>query len=345
MHDVLGKLGSGAVVNEIHRFELFTDGRVARIPLRRPDLVIERSRLIRDLASAAEQSGAKISFGRRFIAMEQKSDALALRLQRATDAATEEVRVNTLIGADGAVSRVARIAGWPAQETVPLLQAIVRLPKDMPADTTRVWFIPDDTPYFFWLIPHSPTRGVAGLIGEAGPGTRRVLEGFLQKHRLDAIEFQAARIPLYSKWVAPRRQLNGGDVYLVGDAAGHVKVTTVGGIVTGMRGAVGVAEAILNGGPGPKLRALRRELDLHLLIRRVIHNFTQARYSHLVDLLNARIRMDLEGHTRDEPGGVLWRLCLHQPRFLLFGLRAFLTAGSFPAIAPPGSDVGREQGI
>jgi hypothetical protein len=75
---------------------------------------------------------------------------------------------------------------------------------------------------------------------------------------------------------------------------------------------------------------LRRELNLHLLIRKVIHNFTQVHYSHLVDLLNARARRDLEAHTRDEPGRVLWRLSLHQPRLLLFGLRALLTAGSFP---------------
>jgi len=43
-----------------------------------------------------------------------------------------------------------------------------------------------------------------------------------------------------------------------------------------------------------------------------------------MDLLKARARKDLEALTRDEPGQVLWRLCLHQPRLLLFGLRAFL---------------------
>jgi flavin-dependent dehydrogenase len=119
--------------------------------------------------------------------------------------------------------------------------------------------------------------------------------------------------------------LTGGDVYLVGDAAGHVKVTTVGGIVTGFRGALGVTEAILNGGSSGKLHALRRELNTHLLIRKLIHGFTQAHYSHLVDLLNARARKDLEAHTRDEPSSLLFRICLHQPRLLLLGLRALMT--------------------
>ena len=123
--------------------------------------------------------------------------------------------------------------------------------------------------------------------------------------------------------------MTGGDVYLVGDAAGHVKVTTVGGIVTGFRGALGVAEAILNGGSSGKLRALRRELNTHLLIRKLIHGFTQAHYSHLVDLLNTRARKDLAAHTRDEPGSLLFRICLHQPRLLLLGLRALMTGGTF----------------
>ena len=47
-------------------------------------------------------------------------------------------------------------AGWAPLETIPLLQAIVPLPKDMAADTVRVWFVPQDTPYFYWLIPESP---------------------------------------------------------------------------------------------------------------------------------------------------------------------------------------------
>ena len=325
MDEILGKVGKSALINEIRRFELFTDGRVARFALRRPDLVIERARLIRELARTAQESGADLQLGCRFVSMEQKRDALALHLERRRDATIEEVRVKTVVGADGAASRVARAAGWPAQTTVPLLQAIVRLPHGMAPDTTRVWFIPHETPYFYWLIPESPARGAVGLIGEEGLPIRQALERFLERQHLDPLEYQAARIPVYSRWIPVRRRLAGGDVYLVGDAAGHVKVTTVGGIVTGLRGAHGVADAILNGGPGPRLRALRRELDLHLLIRKVIHNFTQAHYSHLVDLLNARAHEDLEAHTRDEPGRVLWRLCLHQPRLLLLGLRAFLS--------------------
>ena len=329
--EIVGDLGKPAVINEIRRFELFTDGRVATVELRRPDLVIERAALIRSLAGAAQQAGAEISLGRRLVSIRHDAKGLSLAIERRKDGVTEEVRAPIVIGADGSHSRVAKEAGWPAPTTVPLVQAIVPLPAGMRPDTTRVWFIPQDTPYFYWLIPESPTRGVLGLIGAEASSTRRLLDRFLEKQRLTPLEFQAAKIPVYTGWVPIRRQLAGGEVYLVGDAAGHVKVTTIGGIVTGFRGALGVAEAILHGEPGRRLHALRRELNLHLLIRKLIHGFTQAHYSHLVDLLNARARNDLAAHTRDEPGRVLWRLCLHQPRFLLLGLRALLSGGSFPS--------------
>ena len=331
MREILGGLAEKAVVNEIRHFELFTDGRVAKIALRRPDLIIERNTLINELAVAAQAAGARVLFGQKLVSLKQHDDTLTMVMERTQGGRTEDAQFRTVVGADGAVSRVAQAAGWPKPRTVPLLQAIVDLPNGLAPDTVRVWFMPEDTPYFYWLIPHSPTQGVVGLIGEDGSETRLILDRFLERHHLKPRGFQGARIPIYTGWIPVRRQLRGGDVYLVGDAAGHVKVTTVGGIVTGFRGAMGVAEAILNGGPGRRLRALRRELDLHLLIRKVIHNSTQAHYSHLVDMLNSRAQRDLEAHTRDEPSRVLWRVFLHQPRLLLFGLRAFLSGRGFSA--------------
>src|SRR5580658_6874249 len=324
MRALLGRAAEKSVVNEIRRFELFTDGRSATISLKRPDLIIERRTLIQALAEEAQQAGAAVELGRRFHALHPNGRGLVLEVERCTDGNTEEIHAGTVIGGDGASSRVAKAAGWAPLETVPLVQAIVPLPKDMPPDTARVWFVPQETPYFYWLIPESPTRGALGLIGETGPETRRHLEQFLEKRNLDAIEFQGARIPVYSRWIPVRRNIGRGSVYLVGDAAGQVKVTTVGGIVTGFRGALGVAEAILNGGASRELRSLRRELNLHLLLRRSLHDFQQSDYSELVDLLNDPAKQSLAEYSRDEAWKILWRVCLRQPRLLLLGLRGLL---------------------
>jgi len=328
MRTLLGEVGERAVVNEIRKFELFTDGRSAQVPLERPDLIIERARLIRGLAEKAQSQGAKVSFGNRFVSLESNGSGLRVGVERVHDARKDELHADVVVGADGALSRVAQAAGWPRQPTVPLVQAIVRVPADMPLDTVRVWFVPDDTPYFYWLIPESRERAVLGLIGEDGQETRRCLERFMEKRGFTPISFQGARIPVYERWTPVERRVGAGRVFLVGDAAGQVKVTTVGGIVTGFRGALGVSEAILNDGESRELRSLRRELDLHLLIRRTIHQFKQADYSRLVDLMNTSTRRSLSQYTRDEAGRVLWHIALSQPRLLLLGLRGLLSGGS-----------------
>jgi flavin-dependent dehydrogenase len=326
MADVLGDLAEKAVVNRIHRFELRANGRVATVALRRADLVVERSILVRELAEHAEAAGAELVFGRQFVRIEPNGHGLKFAVEPPAGGPTEERWAPTVVGADGAFSTVARAVGWPQPATVPLLQATVRLPADLSPDTTRVWFNPADTPYFYWLIPESPTRGALGLIGQEGRETRRCLDRFLARQRLEPIEFQAARIPAYTGWIPNHRRLGHGDVYLVGDAAAQVKATTVGGIVTGFRGAVSVASAILNGGARPELRALRRELDRHLLIRQILHRFTHADYTRLLGVVDRSTQRLLSVYSRDEIGALLWHLGFRQPRLLLLGVRSFLTS-------------------
>ena len=328
IRNLLGPSFEKCAVNEIRGIELFTDGRAAAIQLNTPDLVIERSLLIRALADEAQSHGAQLEFGRRFVSLQGTRAGIEMTFAgvdaRSKGAHYERVSCGAAIGADGAQSSVALSGGWPKLPTVPLVQAAVKLPAGMPSDTVRVWFVPDDTPYFYWLIPESNERGVLGLIGIEGQRTRRCLEQFMEKRHFKALAFQGARIPVYQRWVPIERRIAQGRVYLVGDAAAQVKVTTLGGVVTGFRGALAVTQKILNGGFSPELRALRRELDLHRLIRRSIHGFRQADYSRLVDWMNDAMRRSLSQFNRDEAARVLWHVCCNQPRLLWLGLRGLL---------------------
>jgi flavin-dependent dehydrogenase len=319
----LQEVAASSIVNEIRRFELFTDGRSAEVALRRPDLIIERAKLIPALANEAAKAGAKLSFDTHFLGLGPNSRGLRLEVE--TGGRREELHADHAVGADGATSRVGRAAGWPPVETVPLVQAIIKLPKDCRPDTTRVWFVPDDTPYFYWLIPENETRGALGIIGEgSGQETKKRIERFLEKKQMEPLEWQGARIPVYRKWIPVERRVGHGRVFLVGDAAAQVKVSTVGGIVTGFRGALGVADALLGSGENSELRALRRELDTHWLIRKTLHHFQQKDYSYLVDLLNSATRESLGEIHRDHSTRLLWNVIRRQPRLLLLGLRGLL---------------------
>ena len=329
MRTLLGRAAEDSVVNEIRRFELFTDGRTATVALKHPDLIIERRTLIQGLAEEAQQAGAKIELGRRFHALHPNGRGLVVEVERCARWAREEVHADTVVGGDGAASRVARAAGWSPLETVPLVQAIVPLPKDMSPDTTRVWFVPDDTPYFYWLIPESPTRGALGIDRREWPGYAPRISSVSSKSASSIrSNFRARASRCTRGWVPVR-------------AAGRQRF----GVPGGRCGRAGESLhcgrhrdrfsrrdrrrgiAFSTAAQARELAVLRRELNLHLLLRRSLHDFQQSDYSRLVDLLNAPAMQSLGEYSRDEAWKILWRICLNQPRLVLLGLRGLLMRG------------------
>ena len=326
--DFLGGRGDGWVVNEIQRFEIIAGDQVVTIPLETPDLVIERASVVHALAARAAEAGAEIKAGEQLVGLEPGADGLTAVFEKHGRRVDERVPTEIVIGADGAFSRVARLAGWSKQPTVPLLQAVVDLPPGADSSTARVWFDRSETPFFYWLIPESANTAAVGLIGENGSEIRDSLDRFLDKQGLAASEYQGGRIPRYDSWISPHRKLGGGDVYLVGDAGGQAKVTTVGGVVTGFKGAMAVTAAITNGGGRAEFRALRRELDLHLWVRKALQGLDQSGYLALLAHLSRSSTETLGRHTRDEMPRLLTKLLLRQPRLLVQGLRSLIFNGA-----------------
>src|SRR5260370_40642688 len=100
----MGASGSGSMMKEILRLELFTDGRSGQVALTKPDLIIERSRLIPALAREAQQAGAALSFDTRFLRI--GPNARGLRLEVESGGKPEEVPADSVGGAGGAATRV-----------------------------------------------------------------------------------------------------------------------------------------------------------------------------------------------------------------------------------------------
>ena len=324
--EVLGFFPHEAVVNEINQINLFSEQRSVTIRMKQPDLVVERAAIVRLLARKALQAGVEIRSGCKFLNLDPTERGVTVTVRDTHRDRVEEFKATTLIGADGTFSRVAKIANGNGHATTPILQAIVNLPDGAQANTTQVWFKPEDTPYFYWLIPESPKQAAVGFITEEGKSAKIKLEKFLSRRGLKPVEIQAARIPAYTHMTRPWRRISGSDIYLVGDAAAQVKVTTVGGLVTGLRGAKVAANAILRQADYLKeLRPLRRELSLHLLIRSVLNRFRSTDYDRMLELLNEKT-IDLLGlYSRDQATRILCRVLLAQPRLLRFA--PFLSRG------------------
>jgi flavin-dependent dehydrogenase len=325
INDALGYVPSQAIVNHTRTIALFSSRRSLTVELDEPDLIVERSRLVQLLAQQAAAAGVEIRLGCRFVGLEPARGGLILTLESAGGRRIEPIRTRTLIGADGAASRVASAVGKGARPAIALLQARVALPYGAGAGTTQVWFDPAGTRYFYWLVPESAGQAVVGLIAEGEQQARRSLERFLGDRGLVPLEYQEAQVPCSMTGPSPWCTVAGARVLLVGDAGGQVKVTTVGGVVTGLWGARAAAQAILRGTSYRReLGGLRRELALHQLVRRALNRFTAADYDELLDLVNRRTKGILAARNRDEIGHILFPALFTQPRLLLLAAR---TAG------------------
>ncbi|HJX09445.1 MAG TPA: NAD(P)/FAD-dependent oxidoreductase [Candidatus Binatia bacterium] len=322
--EVLGFFPQEAVVNEINEIEIFSRQRSVTIPMTHADLVVERAAIVRLLARKALQAGVEIRGGCKFLNLDPAEGGVTVTIHDTHRDRIEKFKTTTLIGADGTFSRVAKIADRNGHETTPILQAIVKLANGARPKTTQVWFQPEDTPYFYWLIPESQKRAAVGFIAEEGNQAKSKLAQFLSRRGLEPVEMQAARIPAYTHTTRPWRRMAGSDIYLVGDAASQVKVTTVGGLVTGLRGAKAAADAVLQRRDYLKeLRPLRGELSLHLLIRTILNRFHSADYDRLLDLLNQKTIRLLGLYNRDQAARMLFRVLLAQPRLLKFAASLF----------------------
>ena len=336
---VLGFKPDEAVVHETDVMRLASAGATRDVRLDPPDLIVERSKLLPLLARRAATAGVALHTGQRVETFRATDGVIDLGVRTVGGCRTRRVRVRYLIGADGVRSDVASAFGSAALPAVPIVQARVRLPGGWDPAVTAVWFEPETTSFFYWLIPECDETGVAGLVADRPRGSREALDRFLGRHGLDPLDYQAAVIPLYRPGRRIAWRLGGGArVLLVGDAAGHVKVTTVGGVVSGLWGARAAASALLSRRSYRRAVAgLHRELYVHHLIRRTMARFGVADYDRLLGVLDRPLERFLARENRDTVAPNLLRLLAAQPRLLTIGLGALLPGRpAAPRPAGPG---------
>jgi digeranylgeranylglycerophospholipid reductase len=217
-------------------------------------LVIDRSILELELLARARGAGVDVRLG---------TTAHAWRdgVVRCDAAAAEGAAVGAiLVGADGPESRVAAWAGLPAASNLRALQVEAESPGPE-ADDVHVFVGRRVAPGFFaWSIPAQAGRRRIGLAVsdevDPAPYLDRLLAQRFPNHRM--VSRIEARIPIPS----PRRTTADGAL-LVGDAAGHVKPLSGGGLYFGGLCArvAGRAAARAAKEPGEQAEHLRRYED------------------------------------------------------------------------------------
>ncbi len=284
--NTLGMDYKNAITNKLIGANIHAGGKVFRVRAKDPiAFVLDRMKLNEICYDEAERAGAKIGMGKRIVA----------------DAFDSMARNGVLIGADGAVSSVARhfSMGHMADHVLTYKKEF-NVKIDEPG-IVNLFFDRNVSPGLFgWMCPNANDILEVGVgISPKYGNSAHAMSKFVKTEEVSAIIDGAKElgggasiIPL-----ARRKKIyDNRGVLLVGDAAGQVKATTGGGIVFGGNGAVLAAEIatehIRNGMPlsvYEKRYAKRYGTDMlfHKMINRIYSNFGHTALGAMITISNA----------------------------------------------------------
>ena len=282
-----------------------------KVTMKSPEYLVHRTQFDQHLANQAESAGAKIHTNHRFI--EIKDGKIILKDTKTTK--LKEVKTDILIGADGANSTVAKILN-PKRQRKYCVGIQARVSGAFDPKQYTVYFDNNISPGFFaWIVPENEKTARVGL-----KGTSTNFDSFINKHGFEKIEMQAGPIPIYDTAYITEKKDKRMKIYLVGDAATHVKATTAGGIIPGLKAAQCLADAIKNNDSYKKRwkKAIGKDLWLHLKIRNALDKFTNDDWNKLIELLSQdKVKAVFEKHDREKPWKLMKALII-EPRLLKF---------------------------
>lgn len=301
------------LVNTIQKTEVNTPS--LQTTIHQKEYIISRPKFDQFLANLAQKAGAVIHLNYSFLRKEGQN----LIVKDLISNTEKQISAEVVIAADGPLSPTAKAFGlYQNRINYYGLQAVVE--GHFSADTIKTYFGQNICPGLFaWIVPESATRARVGLATRSDP--KRYFSQFLKKQQFIVKEIQAGLIPLYN----PQQLLVKDNCYLLGDAAGYVKATTLGGLVSGMKQAQILAECLLH--PNnylQQLRPLTRQMKLHLQVRQIMDRFSDSDLDQLISYVNQpRIQRVFAHYTRDNPLPLVLNVFLREPRLLQFAKYLF----------------------
>ncbi len=209
-----------AIVNEVNNAEIHAGNKSFIVEKKNTQAyVLDMVKLKENTREKARDKGAEFRLGETWKPEEEKSKGF-------------------LVGADGALSQVAREKSTENQ-TYNTYQVIANYEGDR--DKVDLYFGEYAPEFFAWRIPYTQGKAKIGIGTKRNP--EKAFKEFIRKEEIqlnDVERKESSPIPIFN----PGKKITGEEWALVGDAAGQVKATTGGGVVMGCRSSEYLSEAI-----------------------------------------------------------------------------------------------------
>tara|TARA_Y100000310_G_scaffold282314_1_gene303420 strand:- start:170 stop:1255 length:1086 start_codon:yes stop_codon:yes gene_type:complete len=285
-----------------------------RVEVQQKEYLVCREKFDTYLAQLAQQAGVKIFFNHSFVGKENHHLVIKNKDQQF------KIKPDLVIAADGPLSPVAKAYGFYHYGRKNYLGIQATVEGNFDQKNYHTFFGRDIAPEMWaWVVPESKNQARIGLFSVNN--TREYFDKFIRKNNFKIKQLQAGLVPLYH----PQQRLFKKNCYLLGDAAGFVKATTLGGIVPGMKQVEILVDCLNNNKNYLKeIKPLKRRLWTHLRIRKILDKFSDQDWNKLLKLVNQqKIKKVLSTHTRDNPIPLVTKTLLKEPRFLYFICKIF----------------------
>ncbi|HII17082.1 TPA: NAD(P)/FAD-dependent oxidoreductase [Candidatus Woesearchaeota archaeon] len=300
------------VISKIRQFKLIAPyGQSVYVDLKKTNRVLHRARFDQFLAEKAVDAGAHLHLSEKFIGYKKKAKGLYMVK---TDKG--EYETSQIVGADGPYSAVAQAAGiYGKREFVRGWQARCEFP-DLEEGVTEVHLGLGE---FSWVVPEDDKIARVGVIGADTHLIKRDYHKLLGASKI--IEDQSGIIPLYN----PKQKLRKGkeDIFLLGDAATHVKATTYGGIIYGM-----IAGNYLAQDKESFIRnvnkKLAKDLWISLKMREMMNSMTEEQANEMLEIFQKKENNAiLAAGDRNFPSRFLVQLLMKEAKLWKLGFGIF----------------------
>lgn len=194
--------------------------------------IVDKSRFNQDLADKAKGAGCQILAGRSVEDIEVHPDA-AVVTSRRSDGSLEKLHTEVaLIAAGGNLSLNTRLGLVKPQEFLRAAQADIEWGTDGAGEPTDVFLGRAVAPGGFgWRIPLGSGRVRVGVMATADP--RPYFSALLRKVA-PGVDLTRVRVCQKAISQRPRGRCTADRVMVIGEAAGHIKTSTGGGIYYGL---------------------------------------------------------------------------------------------------------------
>jgi len=300
------------IVNKIKQFKIIApNGEASYINLKKTNTIFDRAGFDQFLFQKAVDQGVTTHLGETFEGFkESTSDNFKYKVK--TNKGTYET--NQLVGADGPYSSVAKSANlYGKREFVKGWQARCKYP-DLEKGVTIVHL---NCGEFSWIVPENEEVARVGVIGRDTTKLKADYKRLVGDNKI--IEDQSGTIPLYN----PKQKIRKDNVFLLGDAATHVKATTYGGILYGMIAGDHLATN-QNKFVSNVDKKLSKDLWVSLKMREYMNKMSEKQADDLIDIFKKKENADiLASHDRNFPSTFLVQLLMKETKLWKLGFDLF----------------------